>query len=78
MCLLRWFWIQLPGTRRLAAQHYTHARPLAQFEIFIPWICFSDAPFLAALSELAGKLLERFPWFDPLRSTILSGLPASV
>jgi hypothetical protein len=33
------------GTRHLAAQHYTHARALSQFEIFISWICFSDAPF---------------------------------
>jgi hypothetical protein len=46
MCPLRWFWIRLPGTRRLTVQHYTHARFLAQFEIFIPWICFFDAPFL--------------------------------
>ncbi len=69
MCPLRWFWIRLPGTRGFVAQHYTHARTLTQFEIFIPWICFSNASLSGAQDDLACKLLEPFP---------LSNIPASV
>jgi len=69
MCLLRWLWILLPGTRYFVAQHYTRARFSPQFEIFIAWICFSDTPPSAGSADLACKLVERFA---------LCNLPSSV
>ncbi len=71
MCPLRWFWIRLPGTRRFVALHYTQARSVSQFEIFISTICFSDASLSSALGQFGLSTSGTVPFVLPTLQRIM-------